>query len=87
MNEMDMAVKHYREGLKLDPEHKGEFWRVRMLYLTVSPPFRSGDSFEWPSWEKDGSLRVIHYLWPRLTMNNTIVIVNLDRVQGGTQIR
>jgi len=25
LNEMDMAVKHYREGLKLDPEHKGEF--------------------------------------------------------------
>lgn len=23
LNEMDMAVKHFREGLKLDPEHKG----------------------------------------------------------------
>ena len=37
LNEMDMAVKHYREGLKLDPEHKGEcvfvcsfvWWRRR----------------------------------------------------------
>ena len=24
LNEMDMAVKHFREGLKLDPEHKGQ---------------------------------------------------------------
>lgn len=23
LNEMDMAIRHYREGLKLDPEHKG----------------------------------------------------------------
>ncbi|KAL9183194.1 hypothetical protein ACHAXT_004981 [Thalassiosira profunda] len=23
LNEMDMAVKHFREGLKMDPEHKG----------------------------------------------------------------
>ena len=29
LNEMDMAVRHYREGLKLDPEHKGESFVLR----------------------------------------------------------
>ena len=24
LNEVEMAMKHFREGLKLDPEHKGE---------------------------------------------------------------
>lgn len=31
LNEMDMAVKHFREGLKMDPEHKGTF-----VYQTLS---------------------------------------------------
>lgn len=39
LNEMEMAVKHFREGLKLDPEHKGESQQVQEIGIFFASSF------------------------------------------------
>lgn len=46
LNEMDMAVKHFREGLKLDPEHKGCKDGHRILKKITKKDKKGDEAFE-----------------------------------------
>jgi tetratricopeptide (TPR) repeat protein len=41
LNEVEMAGKHFREGLKLDPEHEGEFFRELLCWSWRITLFRA----------------------------------------------
>jgi DnaJ family protein C protein 3 len=46
LNEMEMAQKHYREGLKLDPEHKGCKDGHRLLKKVTKKDKRGDDAYD-----------------------------------------
>eukprot|EP00585_Thalassiosira_rotula_P003280 CAMPEP_0196138036 /NCGR_PEP_ID=MMETSP0910-20130528/5822_1 /TAXON_ID=49265 /ORGANISM="Thalassiosira rotula, Strain GSO102" /LENGTH=531 /DNA_ID=CAMNT_0041398591 /DNA_START=208 /DNA_END=1803 /DNA_ORIENTATION=+ len=46
LNEMDMAIKHFREGLKLDPEHKGCKEGHKLLKKITKKDKRGDEAFE-----------------------------------------
>lgn len=52
LNEMDMAVKHFREGLKLDPEHKGCKAGHKTLKKITKKDKRGDEAFEKGEYQK-----------------------------------
>lgn len=52
LNEMDMAVKHYREGLMLDPEHKGCKEGHRFVKKITKKDKKADDAFEKGEYQK-----------------------------------
>ena len=52
LNEMEMAVKHYREGLKLDPEHKGCKEGHKLAKKITKKDKKSDEAFEKGEYKK-----------------------------------
>lgn len=72
LNEMDMAVKHYREGLKLDPEHKGCKEGHRFVKKITKKDKKADDAFEKGEYQK-----AINLWWE--AMNTDISLLSFVR--------
>lgn len=68
LNEMDMAVKHFREGLKLDPEHKGCKAGHKKLKKITKKDKRGDDAFE-----KGEYKAAVEYWWEAMNTDITLL--------------
>mmetsp|Transcript_37095 Transcript_37095/g.78298 ORF Transcript_37095/g.78298 Transcript_37095/m.78298 type:complete len:536 (+) Transcript_37095:262-1869(+) len=72
LNDMEMAVKHFREGLKLDPEHKGCKQGHKIL-KKITKKDKKGDDF----FEKGEYQEAIGRWWE--AMNTDITLLSFVR--------
>lgn len=66
LNESDMAVKHFREGLKLDPEHKGCKAGHKEVKKIIKKDKRGDDAFEKGEYQK-----AVDFWWEAMNIDMT----------------
>lgn len=72
LNEMEMAIKHFREGLKLDPDHKGCREGHKLVKLLRKKDQKANEAFE------RGEYKLAIDLWWE-TMNVDLALLGMVR--------